>query len=237
MRFLLVLASSLFTVACSTAYPKLAVHDVAEVAKAPVREWRTTALAAGAVAATVLVDDELADLARRNQSDALGEVFETVEPLGGGASDKVIAGFLLYGFARDDDRAKNVAFDAFVSHLIASRGITPALKAAVHRDRPNGTGDSFPSNHATQAFAVATVIASHYERPWVRWAAYGLATGVGLARVYHDAHWTSDVVAGAIIGTFVGRTVVTTNKRERTRWVIEPIVDAGRRGVRVRVVR
>ena len=39
---------------------------------------------------------------------------------------------------------------------------------------------------------------------------------VGFARIYHNAHWTSDVTAGAIIGTFVGRGVVALNKRLRS---------------------
>ncbi|HEX6159043.1 MAG TPA: phosphatase PAP2 family protein [Thermoanaerobaculia bacterium] len=92
------------------------------------------------------------------------------------------------------------------------------MKALTQRERPHGGGDddSFPSNHATQAFAVATVIARHYEeRRWVRWLAYGVATGVGFARIYHDDHHTSDVIAGAAIGTFVGHTVVTTNQKWR----------------------
>jgi membrane-associated phospholipid phosphatase len=42
-----------------------------------------------------------------------------------------------------------------------------------------------------------------------------LASLVAFSRLYHNAHWTSDVVAGALIGTLVGRTVVAVNKRIR----------------------
>lgn len=233
MRALLPLLLSVLTLACNSA--RLVREDVKAVAVTPVREWKTTALATGAVAATLLLDDEIASVARKNQSAALGDVFETVEPLGGGASDKVIAGFLLYGVAARDERARQVAFDAIVSHVIASRGITPAIKALVERQRPHGgeDDDSFPSNHSTQAFAVATVISEHYPRRWVRWTAYTLATGVGLARIYHDDHWATDVVAGAIIGTFVGRTVTRANERLR----MAPIIDGKKRGVMVHLQR
>ena len=71
--------------------------------------------------------------------------------------------------------------------------------------------DSFPSGHATQAFAVATVIAEHYEQPWVKVASYTLASAVAYSRLNSNSHWASDVVAGAAIGIFVGETVVHLN--------------------------
>jgi membrane-associated phospholipid phosphatase len=37
---------------------------------------------------------------------------------------------------------------------------------------------------------------------------YGGATLVGLSRMYNNAHWASDVVLGAAIGTFSGIKVV-----------------------------
>ncbi len=60
---------------------------------------------------------------------------------------------------------------------------------------------------------MASVIAAHYRKWWVWTAAYGTAALVGYARVYHDAHWTSDVIAGAALGTAVGWRVVKRNSR------------------------
>ncbi|MEA2465871.1 MAG: hypothetical protein QOJ98_3618 [Acidobacteriota bacterium] len=231
MRSLLLALAALCTVSCASRYPQLAVHSVVEVAKAPVRQWKSVAVTTAVVGGTLLLDDEIADLVRNNDSTALDTVTRNVEPFGGGASDKVMAGFLLYGLAGKNERARNVAFDAFLSSVIASKGITPMLKLATHRARPNGgNDDSFPSNHATQAFAVASVIATHYEeRRWVRWAAYTIAGGVGFARVYHDAHHTSDILAGAAIGTLVGTTVARANRNARANWTVVPTV--GREGV------
>jgi membrane-associated phospholipid phosphatase len=232
-RRALLLLLTLTAVSCTSA--RMAGRDVVEVAKAPAKEWKKVAAGAAVVGAALLVDDELARVARNNDSPALNRVTDIVEPFGGGHSDKVMAGFLLYGVAAKNDRARAVAFDAIVSSMIASKGITPALKALTGRERPNGgDADAFPSNHATQAFAVASVIAAHYgERRWVKWAAYGLATGVGISRVYHGAHWTSDVLAGAGIGSLVGHTVVRTNRAERAKWRVTPIVDGGRLGFAV----
>ena len=85
----------------------------------------------------------------------------------------------------------------------------------------NGTAyESFPSGHTTGAFAAAAVATAevvHWTEVkgwWPGWpyvtgtALFGGATLVGLARMYRDQHWASDVVAGAAIGTFSGLEVV-----------------------------
>jgi PAP2 superfamily len=213
--------SSLLTISCASA--KLAGRDVIEVAKAPAKEWKKVAAASAVVGAAVLLDDEIATAIRNNDADALDSITEAIEPFGGGHSDKVMAAFLLAGIR--NEKARHVAFDAIVSTTLASKVITPGLKQVFDRERPNAGDDpAFPSGHSTQAFALATVIASHYEQRWVRWLAYGLAGGVGFSRVYHDAHWTSDVLAGAGVGWLVGRTVVTTNRKFRVTPVKDGVV-------------
>lgn len=236
MRLLLVCLPVL-TLACASqpaSLAKLATSDVAAVAKRTGGEWEKIAITGAAVGATLLVDDELQRIVTTNDSPALDRATGWIEPFGGGHSDKVMATFLLYGVAARNERARAVAFDSFISSVIASKGITPALKSIISKQRPgDGDDQSFPSNHATQAFAVASVISSHYghERPWVRWLAYGVASGVGFSRMYHDDHYASDVLTGAAIGTFVGSTVARTNKAARLRWSVQPILDRDRRGV------
>ena len=103
--------------------------------------------------------------------------------------------------------------------IIASGLITPTLKYSIGRLRPAQTSDtfafrpfsghqSFPSGHATQAFAVATVVSSHYSEWWQQCLAYGSATLVDIARVQQNAHFASDVVVGSAIGWAVGRAIV-----------------------------
>jgi membrane-associated phospholipid phosphatase len=73
---------------------------------------------------------------------------------------------------------------------------------------------SFPSGHATAAFAAAAAVTSEMSRwsPDTRWivgtAMYGGAGLVGLSRMYDNRHWASDVIIGAAIGTFAGNKVV-----------------------------
>lgn len=61
---------------------------------------------------------------------------------------------------------------------------------------------SFPSSHATNAFAAAVVL-------WpvsrsLRWVALGVAALVAYSRVYVGVHYPSDIVGGAILGAAVG---------------------------------
>src|SRR5262249_34550370 len=120
-----------------------------------------------------------------------------------------------------------IAFDAAMSGIL-SGGMTDVVKLIVGRARPEqglgaahfdpfGGDKSFPSGHTTMAFAVGSVIAAHSDQVWVKISAYSLASLVAFARVYHDAHWSSDVAASALLGTVVGETIVRFNNGLRAR--------------------
>jgi len=66
-------------------------------------------------------------------------------------------------------------------------------------------GLGFVSGHSTVAFALATVLSPYLSRP-ARWAAYGLAATVALARIHVGAHLPLDTVGGAALGCLLGWT-------------------------------
>jgi membrane-associated phospholipid phosphatase len=70
---------------------------------------------------------------------------------------------------------------------------------------------SFPSGHASTAFAAATVVA--LLQPRLRVPALAVATLVAVSRVYLGVHFTSDVVAGAVLGALIGAAVVWLVRR------------------------
>ncbi len=77
------------------------------------------------------------------------------------------------------------------------------LKTSVGRLRPNGLSHtSFPSGHTATAFMGAEFLYLEYRdtAPWIGYLGYAVATGVALLRVYNNAHYLSDVLAGAGIG-------------------------------------
>ena len=68
-----------------------------------------------------------------------------------------------------------------------------------------GGGRSFPSGHSATSFAFASVVAHRYpHKPWVKWGAYALATGVSLSRYPAKKHYTSDILVGATLGYVTG---------------------------------
>jgi membrane-associated phospholipid phosphatase len=185
--------------------------------------------AAAAVAATgFLLDARTHDASQRSRTPSRDDAAATIQKFGAEYSFAVLGGFAVVGLAGRNREAMDVAVDGVLASVIAAGIVAPVSKILAGRARPNaGEGAdhfdpfssdaSFPSGHATQAFAVASVVAAHDGRLWVSVVSYGLAGSVGLARIHEDAHWASDVLAGAILGTAVGNAVVKVNDGIRAR--------------------
>jgi membrane-associated phospholipid phosphatase len=213
-------------------YPRLWWDDAGFTLTAPTRwdgqDWLVFSADSLAVVGTAtLLDRSLRDWTQRQTASSWEKAVNHFETLGSTGSFAVIGGFYLEGVINHDPQAENTAVDALSASIVAAGLVTPVLKELAGRSRPvahQGTyhfrpfsgSASFPSGHATQAFAVASVISMHYDSPWVGGVAYALAGLVGLARMDHNAHFASDVLAGAVIGTTVGRSLVRINDGKRS---------------------
>jgi len=134
----------------------------------------------------------------------------------------VVAGFYGYGVLRDDPKPREVGVlggEALLDALIVSE----VIKTAVRRNRPDATsepghffegGDSFPSGHSIETWALASVIAHEYGHgsKLVPIVVYGLAATVSTARYAAERHYASDIVAGGAMGWFIGRYVYRTHE-------------------------
>lgn len=216
-------------------YLKLIWADTRETATEPLRwdgdDWRNAGLIGGGlVLSMAFLDKPIRNDAQRNRSRSADRFFVDIQKFGTKQYGlPVLAGFYAYGEFADDYESKTVALDGLSASVITAL-LTSSIKGIVGRARPNsGLGPhhfapfqsdySFPSGHATGAFAFASVIASHYDSVWVDVTAYGIAGLVGVARIEQDAHWTSDVVAGALIGGLVGHHLVEFNREMRARGI------------------
>lgn len=74
--------------------------------------------------------------------------------------------------------------------------LTVALKYSIDAERPNGSGQSFPSGHTALAFAGASFLTRRYGLR-VGLPALGAASFVAWSRVHTRDHHVRDVVAGA----------------------------------------
>lgn len=223
------------------------MEDAGHVLSAPARwerrDWLIFSLEAAGVAAVSRFDRPIQKRLQRNRDGIADDIARIAEPFGAEYSFIVLGGFYLTGALADRPKPKEVALDGLAASFIASVIVTPTIKIVVGRDRPAQServddvhpfrffGDnSFPSGHATQAFAAASAIATHYDSIWINAAAYGVAALAGFARVQHNAHFASDVVAGALIGTAVGRATVHYNEASRGLLSFGPQIDPDRRG-------
>jgi membrane-associated phospholipid phosphatase len=136
------------------------------------------------------------------------------------------------GRASGSPRFRAMTYDVAQAFLV-NGAYTHALKNLVGRRRPDGSNrHSFPSGHASNAFAWATVAGHHYG-PKVGVPAFAVAALVGASRLERNVHHVSDVVAGAALGYIVGRTVVREDGQPlgRPRWSLVPALGPSGTGV------
>jgi membrane-associated phospholipid phosphatase len=147
----------------------------------------------------------------------------------------LIAGTGLYAaFIHDSDGYRETW--ALVEAGAFSTATAEVLGLAAGRERPDETtsanewrqrGDSFPSLHATAAFAVGTVFAEsgNDEYRWIRRiVGYGVAGATSYVRVSENVHWLSDTVAGAALGIATARFVLNRqNADDRVALQFQPV--------------
>jgi len=122
-----------------------------------------------------------------------------------------LAGLWIYGIKTGDEHAKemgNIELETLVNTFL----IYTPMQLIAGRQRPgegNGHGDflkhhnintSFPGGHAMFTWAMASVLADEYPKPWARTLSYGGAFAVTLTRYLARDHWASDMFLGTALG-------------------------------------
>ncbi|MDQ6737679.1 MAG: phosphatase PAP2 family protein [Gemmatimonadota bacterium] len=198
------------------------------------RDALTVAAFAIATAAVMPLDRHIAIESQRpslQNNSALSHTLTGFRVLGEPGSIALAGAAYLYGRTADSPRSAELGLRTIES--IGAAGITSLIiKGLAGRARPFVVADtnphdykpgrgfrsddytSFPSGHVTTAFAAASAASQEIAYLWPHashlWTPllFTSASIVGVARVYEDKHWASDVVAGAAVGTIVSRMVV-----------------------------
>lgn len=172
-------------------------------------------------------DRNIQDESQEGKTAFKSSVSHTVSPLGL-ATTNLIGSVLVtgYGMLTKNPRLQKAGV-LLAGGLVVNGFVTSTLKRRFQRYRPStgkpfntfdgddgpGMNQSFPSAHTSNAFTTATIFASIYkDKGWVAPFAYGMATMVGLSRIYDNAHWASDVMAGAAVGFLSAKSVLLLDK-------------------------
>lgn len=105
-----------------------------------------------------------------------------------------------------------------IAVILLADGTTQLLKDLFERTRPfhplrdtsRLVSFSFPSNHASNIFALAVFLSYNYPR--TGWFWFPAAALVGYSRIYVGSHYPFDVLGGALWGTLIGLVGVTAHR-------------------------
>ncbi|MFL5742466.1 MAG: phosphatase PAP2 family protein [Flavisolibacter sp.] len=206
--------------------------------------WIKVAAAVGYAGATYVcyryIDQEIQDESQERKKEWKTDISRSVTSFGLGKVHTIAwcsttaAAFLL----RDSKLKQTVII--WGAAAIMNSVITNELKMGFQRHRPNtgdpyntfdgahgpGVNKSFPSAHTSNAFTAATVFATMYRNHgWVPVVAYGMASLVGLSRIYDNAHWASDVMTGAAVGFLSAKAMCALYKVASKRFLFLPTAD------------
>lgn len=210
------------------------LEDARRVFTAPAHfdggDWLYAALAAGLTAAAYTVDGDVRDYAQRQPVEDWELPLTVGQWYGSGAvSGALGAGLYAAGLIAGDDDTR-ITGRLVLQSMAYSLVITELLKVLTGRARPYlGEGKdafglptldiehhSFPSGHATVAFALSATLARRFGSTPLSVLLYGLAAMTAVQRVADDRHWLSDTVLGAVIGGVVGLAVVRFEEERET---------------------
>ena len=136
----------------------------------------------------------------------------------------VLGGVWLWLLLKGGARGRTAALLLIPVLILADQLSSSLIKNLVQRPRPChtlngipvladihllvgcGGGKSFPSSHAVNNFAVATLFSFYYRR-W-KWSFVAWAALVALSRPAVGVHYPSDILGGALIGILVGLSVI-----------------------------
>jgi len=229
-------------------------QDLRAMTAAPLRwdrrDWGKAWLGLLAIGAASAFDGRVRNDLGEDSTVSRSRAARAVRPLGQEGGVALLGLGWAAGRAFDAPGLTATSQDGLEAVILSAGIVAPIIKLAAGRARPSQgqnersfdafSGDrSFPSGESTEAFAIAAVVAGHSRNRWVQGLAWSLASAVALERLQLDGHWSSDVVAGALLGAGVGHWVVKRHRvassEPRAQIDVGPSIGRGRAGFGVRI--
>jgi membrane-associated phospholipid phosphatase len=232
---------------------KTAAHtvfgDVKYVLTAPLRmdlqSGLMTAGVAGTIGTVMAFDGKIQKWVQDQRTPEGDDIFRQLSKVTDAIGPAVLglaAGGYIFRSTEAGNKLLQTSLVSFESQVVAG-GLTQLSKIMVGRLRPKddpqgnsfrpGTaGSSFPSGGSTNVFAFAAVFSEQYPLP-VQILLYSTALAVSAERVYNNHHFTADVLAGAVIGYVVGKTLVWRHMHGDKGFSFMPLALSGGGGVAV----
>lgn len=214
-------------------------------AKSDIKYWAIFGAATGALIATDhLTAKQLPNSSAQVTVGTWGSRFGSAYSL-----IPISGAFYFLGTAKHNERFRETGLLAFEA-LIDSNLVVEAVKLATDRARPtqgDGNGhfeagpsrwsSGFPSGHAINTWAMASIVAHQYPHPrYIPVIAYALATTVVFSRVSARQHFPGDVLAGSAMGWFIGDFIYGkrhNSELDQNRTVSQKLLDHVRLGAAV----
>jgi membrane-associated phospholipid phosphatase len=196
-------------------YPSSSLHLITEPARWNWKQYLAATTISGAVFFLTTQDESITAWVLKNRNQDTKNIASFVKPLGNGA---VLLGsaatIFCFAAITKHQQLKSFALKETKTLLITS-AVLLAMKYSFQRARPyENLGSnvwrgpfaksgfySFPSGHSALSFATATTISQFSKKKIIPVIAYTIAASVALSRVHDEKHWSSDILAGATIGT------------------------------------
>ena len=192
-------------------------------------DWIYGGVAVAATGITILVDNDIRNNFKNNHTRLLDNIADVGHNYGDAAYAVAFSGAIYLGGKIFKEENYSTTGRMLLESLLYAGITTTVLKSVIGRSRPytddgptrfNGfqtktETTSFPSGHATVAFAVSSVLAERINNVYASVVLYSLAASTVFQRIYDDHHWASDTLLGALIGYTIGKAVVKYEADQR----------------------
>lgn len=188
-------------------------------------DYLFSALVMSATALSSTLDLSVRNQISKTQSLTMDRVTMFGERMGNPQYGTLLGGALYLGGHFIGDKYLRETGQILVEAILFNGIVTQGLKMTFGRSRPgfdDGHYDfsifefeneddnhSFPSGHTSTAFAITTVLSERVNNTYASILLYSLAGLTAYQRVYANRHWFSDTVIGAILGTAIGKKVIS----------------------------